>query len=144
MLRQELGIAVDADAWSEKNHAIGGVFFDHALLVSDVMVGIELACRQCGIVEKVEVADLESGKSHTKTTAAHSFHDLRHNCAVLTYHAQKEIGNSEPWKIVQIKLGHKSVKVTQVVYLAHVEIFGHKQGLTDIRRLIGIQVAQGE
>jgi integrase len=104
----------------------------------------ELACRQCGITEKVEVVDPETGKTHIKTVAAHSFHDLRHNCAVLTYHAQKAIGNPEPWKIVQIKLGHKSVKVTMDVYLAHVEIFGQKQGLMDIRRLIGIQGDQGE
>jgi integrase len=96
-----------------------------------------LACRKCGIVEMVEVADPESGKSHTKTKAAHSFHDLRHNCAVLTYHAEKANGNPEPWKIVQIKLGHKSLKVTIDDYLAHVEIFGKKQGLTDIRRLLG-------
>lgn len=98
----------------------------------------ELACRQCGITEKVEVEDPKTGEIHIKTVASHSFHDLRHNCAVLTYHAQKEMGNPEPWKIVQAKLGHKSVKVTMDDYLAHVEIFGQKQGLTDIRRLIGI------
>jgi len=111
---------------------------------SAVQKMFELACRQCGIVELVEVADPESGKSHTKTKAAHSFHDLRHNCAVLTYHAEKANGNSEPWKIVQIKLGHKSLKVTMDTYLAHVEIFGKKQGLTDIRRLIAIQGDRGE
>ena len=111
---------------------------------SAVQKMFELACRQCGIVEKVQVADPETGKTHIKTKAAHSFHDLRHNCAVLTYHAQKAIGNTEPWKIVQIKLGHKSLKVTMDIYLAHVEIFGEKQGLTDIRRLIGIQGDRGE
>ena len=31
---------------SEKNHGVGRVFLDHALLVSDVMVEIELACQQ--------------------------------------------------------------------------------------------------
>ena len=51
MLRQELGIAADANAWSEKNHELGRVFFDHALLVSDVMVAIELACRKRGEVQ---------------------------------------------------------------------------------------------
>lgn len=105
---------------------------------SAVQKMFELACRQCGIVEKIEVADFETGMTHIKTAASHSFHDLRHNCAVLTYHAEKASGNPEPWKIVQIKLGHKSVKVTMDIYLAQVEIFGEKQGLTDIRRLIGI------
>lgn len=115
-----------------------------AISRSAVQKMFELACRQCGIVEKIEVADLETGKTHIKTVAAHSFHDLRHNCAVLTYHAQKANGNPEPWKIVQLKLGHKSVKVTMDVYLAHVEIFGHRQGLTDIRRLLGIPSVPGD
>ncbi|WP_374605240.1 tyrosine-type recombinase/integrase [Niveibacterium sp.] len=98
-----------------------------------------LACRQCGVTEKVEVEDPETGKKHIKTKAAHSFHDLRHVCAVLTYHAEKAAGNKAPWKIVQIKLGHKSEKVTTDIYLAHVEIFGQKQGCTDIRRLLGLR-----
>ena len=48
MLRRELGLAVDSDAWHEKNHAVGRVFLEHALLVSDVMVALELACRKHG------------------------------------------------------------------------------------------------
>ena len=35
---------------SEKNHGVGRVFLDHALMVSDVMVEIELACRKSGRV----------------------------------------------------------------------------------------------
>jgi DNA-binding Lrp family transcriptional regulator len=31
--------------WSQKNRAIGRVFLEHALLISDVMVSLELACR---------------------------------------------------------------------------------------------------
>ena len=48
-LTNELGIAVHHDAWDEKNHVIGRVFLEHALLVADVMVAIELACRKRGI-----------------------------------------------------------------------------------------------
>ena len=48
LLRRELGLAVDSDAWSEKNHAVGRVFLEHTLLVSDVMVSLELACRKHG------------------------------------------------------------------------------------------------
>lgn len=98
-----------------------------------------LACMKCGITERLEMEDVETGKKHVKTVPAHSFHDLRHNCAVLTYHAEKAQGNPEPWKIVQIKLGHKSLKVTVDTYLAHVSIFGERQGVTDIRRLLGLQ-----
>lgn len=98
-----------------------------------------LACMQCGITKQEEVEDPETGRKHVKTGPAHSFHDLRHNCAVLTYHAERAQGNVEPWKIVQIKLGHKSLKVTMDTYLSHVEIFGEKQGVTDIRRLLGLK-----
>lgn len=49
LLRHELGLAVDSDSWGEKNHAVGRVFLEHALLVSDVMVSLELACRKHGI-----------------------------------------------------------------------------------------------
>ena len=46
LLKQENGIAMHPDSWGEKNHAVGQVFLEHALLVSDVMVAIELACRK--------------------------------------------------------------------------------------------------
>jgi DNA-binding Lrp family transcriptional regulator len=36
-------------SWGEKNRAIGRMYLAHALLVSDVMVSLELACRQRGI-----------------------------------------------------------------------------------------------
>ena len=36
-------------SWGEKNRAIGRMYLAHALLVSDVMVALELACRQHGI-----------------------------------------------------------------------------------------------
>lgn len=49
VLRRKFGIAVDSEAWSEKNHAVGRVFLEHTLLVSDVMVSLELACRKHGI-----------------------------------------------------------------------------------------------
>ena len=48
LLQQELGITVRSDSWSEKNCAVGRMFLEHALLVSDVMTAIELACRKHG------------------------------------------------------------------------------------------------
>jgi hypothetical protein len=48
VLRQEIGLAVDPHSWSEKNHVIGRVYLEHALLVADVLVAIELACRKHG------------------------------------------------------------------------------------------------
>jgi hypothetical protein len=43
LLRREFGTTVNSDSWNEKNNAIGRVFLEHALLVSDVMVSLELA-----------------------------------------------------------------------------------------------------
>lgn len=47
LLEQELGKAA---TWSERNQDVGRMFLEHAILVSDVMVSIELACRQSGDV----------------------------------------------------------------------------------------------
>ena len=45
-MKQELGVAFREVSWDEKNRAVGRMFLEHALLVSDVMVAIELACRK--------------------------------------------------------------------------------------------------
>ena len=42
-------LQLNPSAWGEKNRAIGRMYLEHALLVSDVMVALELACRQHGI-----------------------------------------------------------------------------------------------
>jgi hypothetical protein len=47
LLKREYGIAVPPRIrWNEKNRSVGRVYLEHALLVSEVMVAIELACRQ--------------------------------------------------------------------------------------------------
>lgn len=43
LLEQQLGITVDT---AEKDLAVGQLFIDHTLMVADVMVAIELACRK--------------------------------------------------------------------------------------------------
>jgi DNA-binding Lrp family transcriptional regulator len=45
LLERELGITVSGN---EKDDGIGRMFLEHAILVSDVMVSIELACRKSG------------------------------------------------------------------------------------------------
>ena len=47
LLEQELGITVSG---KENDDGIGRMFLDHAILVSDVMATIELACRKSGDV----------------------------------------------------------------------------------------------
>jgi hypothetical protein len=46
LIKQELG---DSPLWSEKNRAVGQMFLEHALLVSETMVSLELACRKHGV-----------------------------------------------------------------------------------------------
>jgi hypothetical protein len=50
LLRHRFGIAVDAHSWNDNNHVIGRVYLEHTLLVSEIMVSLELACRQRGII----------------------------------------------------------------------------------------------
>lgn len=44
--------------WGEKNRAVGRIFLEHALLVSDVMVTLELACRKADQVQLLTEKDL--------------------------------------------------------------------------------------
>jgi hypothetical protein len=52
-LKKEFGVEFKVLRWSEKNRAIGRMFLEHALLVSDVMVTLELACRRSGKVRPI-------------------------------------------------------------------------------------------
>src|SRR6202162_6045033 len=42
LLKHELGLAAHKIHWGEKNRSVGRIFLEHALLVSDVMVTLEL------------------------------------------------------------------------------------------------------
>ncbi len=44
-----IGLSRRPASWGEKNRAVGRMFLEHALLVSDVMATIELACRKAGV-----------------------------------------------------------------------------------------------
>ena len=48
-MKEELGAGFRDVSWGEKNRAVGRMFFEHALLVSEIMVKLELACRKRGI-----------------------------------------------------------------------------------------------
>jgi hypothetical protein len=49
LLLKEEGASLGQVRWGEKNRGVGRIYLEHALLVSDVMVALELACRQRGI-----------------------------------------------------------------------------------------------
>jgi len=57
VLRQ-LGMTVDSNSWNEKNHVIGRVYLEHALMVADVMLAVELACRKHGSTQLLYEDDL--------------------------------------------------------------------------------------
>jgi hypothetical protein len=48
-LKDELGARFRSICWGAKNRSVGGVFLEHALLVSDIMVTVELACRKTNV-----------------------------------------------------------------------------------------------
>jgi hypothetical protein len=58
LLKQELGAAFRILRWGEKNAAVRRPFFEHALLVSDVMVALEVDCRKRGDVHLFADDDL--------------------------------------------------------------------------------------
>jgi len=58
LLRNELGIPVSDANWGEKNRSIGRIYLEHVLLVSDIMVAFELACRKENRIRFIDQADL--------------------------------------------------------------------------------------
>lgn len=57
-LRRVLNMPFQAMEWSEKTPTIGRVFLEHALMVSDFMVSLELACRRRDDVRLLQAADI--------------------------------------------------------------------------------------
>lgn len=45
LLKEEFGDGESTLNWNDKNHSVKGVFLEHALLVSDIMVAVEIASR---------------------------------------------------------------------------------------------------
>jgi hypothetical protein len=58
LLKRELGLSVHPFRWSERNRSVGRIYLEHALLVSDVMVAIELACRESGHIRLLGAEEL--------------------------------------------------------------------------------------
>lgn len=59
VMKRELGKAFRPVLWGPKNRSIGRIFLEHALLVSDVMVALELACRGSGRVRLLTAKELQ-------------------------------------------------------------------------------------
>ena len=48
-IRKEDGLVGRNLSWGEKNRAVRGMFLEHAILVSDITVALELSCREKGV-----------------------------------------------------------------------------------------------
>lgn len=62
LLRQQLGDAYRPLSWGEKNRAVGRIFLEHALLVSEVMVALEVTCRAISFARLLWGDNLNEGK----------------------------------------------------------------------------------
>lgn len=58
LLKTQLGSSYRPYRWSEKNRAVGRIYLEHALLISDVSVALELACRRSSRVRLLMDEDL--------------------------------------------------------------------------------------
>lgn len=57
-LRRALDMPFDRMDWTPKNRSVGRVFLEHALMVSDFMVSLELSCRRQSDVRLLHEQDL--------------------------------------------------------------------------------------
>jgi len=60
-LKRELSLPFHKLDWKRKNH-VGRLFLEHALLISDIMVAVELACRKRADVRLLTADDLHLAK----------------------------------------------------------------------------------
>lgn len=95
-------------------------------------------CFKAKLVAIEQRYDPDTGESREVKVAKHCFHDLRHSYAVWTYWAEKQLGNSEPWKLIQAQLGHEQLQTTIDTYLNYVEIFDGLAVPIDVRQLLGL------
>ncbi len=87
------------------------------LRFSETCLGVEELQRSRTIARGTPDAAVATGPRHT-------FHDLRHTFAVMTYHALEDIGIPRPWIRIQKLLGHGSVSTTVGTYLKVLDAFG--------------------
>jgi integrase len=80
------------------------------------------AVTQAGLVHQEMHRDPVTGSDSLDIVPNYTSHDLRHTFAVMTYFARKKMGDSEPWKTIQILLGHRHLSTTINIYLRSVKV----------------------
>jgi hypothetical protein len=67
-LRQRFGVEPDKVDWAIKNRTVNRFYLEHTLAVADVMVAIELACRNSKQARLIEMEEFASAKEHWNVT----------------------------------------------------------------------------
>ncbi len=70
LLTRHLGIARGKLDWSAKNRGLSQLFLDHTLLVSEVMVALEVACRESANVRLIGSDEILAGAPETTRSKA--------------------------------------------------------------------------
>lgn len=73
--------------------------------------------RKARFVERHEWIDHSTGKVHSTERPTHTIHDLRHTAAVWRYMVERGSGNPDPWKPIQVMLGHAHKETTINIYI---------------------------
>jgi integrase/recombinase XerC len=80
------------------------------------------AVLRCGFRKTVEKIDPADGSEYTTKVASFTFHSLRHTFAVWMYYSLIDAEVADPWKTVQVLLGHKYLSTTIHIYLRCVRL----------------------
>ena len=80
------------------------------------------AVTDCGLLEHAPKVNPENEETYLGKKAKYSFHSLRHTFAYTLYLERKKMGDPEPWKMIQARLGHKCLSTTIDTYLRAFEI----------------------
>jgi len=70
-LAQRFGVEPGKVNWTDKNRCINRLYLEHTLAVADVMVAIELSCRDKEQARLIEMDELTTAKEQWKVTVRH-------------------------------------------------------------------------
>jgi integrase len=80
-----------------------------------------------GLTRIRHTIDPDTRNETPRVLPKYSVHAFRHSYAVHAYHAHRDAGESDPWKLIQMQLGHSSPKTTIDTYLKYVHFFNEER-----------------
>lgn len=98
-----------------------------------------MAVISAGYTCMAEKINPENGEIYYTSRARYTGHSTRHTFAIWTYYSRKNNGDSEPWKYIQTRLGHKNLQTTFDTYLRSADDFEAEISdrlLIDFRQII--------